>query len=186
MLPKKVATVGRVTKKETSINHAEVSKMLGYLKYHTAKAGSDADAAPFAKALRKYSSLPPSEKKTFLSNFKRKRRTCRGHKPSTKMSTRCPRRRRPQSSPVRCSRLRFQGLSDKKCQESANMEQPTIFCWFGVLPELACLFLLFCVVGRSYIFSRRPTSWTFARRWCSKRTSSSIMNPRGQSTEARA
>ena len=43
------------------------------------------------------------------------------------------------------------------------MEQPTVFCWFGVLPELACLFLLFCVVGRSYIFSRRSTSWTLAQ-----------------------
>ena len=45
--------------------------MLGYLKYHKAKAGSDADAVPFAEALRKYSSLPPCEKKTFLSKFQK-------------------------------------------------------------------------------------------------------------------
>ena len=74
MSPKKVATVGRVTKKETSMDHVKVSKMLKYLKYHKAKAGSDADAAPFAEALRKYSSLPPSEKKTFLSKFQKNKK----------------------------------------------------------------------------------------------------------------
>ena len=47
--------------------------MLVYLKYHKAKAGSDADAAPFAEVLGKYSSLPPSEKKT-LSKFQKNKK----------------------------------------------------------------------------------------------------------------
>ena len=74
MSPKKAATIGRVSKKETSVDHAEVSKMLRYLKHHKAKAGSDADAAPFAEASSKHSSLPPSENKTCLSKFQKNKK----------------------------------------------------------------------------------------------------------------
>ena len=70
----KAATVGRATKKDTSMDHSEVSKILVYLKYHKTKAGSDADAAPFTEALRKYGSLPASEKKTFLSKFQKNKK----------------------------------------------------------------------------------------------------------------
>ena len=50
MSPKKAAIVGRVTKKDTSMDHAEVTKMLGYLKYHKAKARS---ATPMRRLLPK-------------------------------------------------------------------------------------------------------------------------------------